>query len=109
MHYVSGGRMPIVMMNANRSLALPWSIYGDQRDSLSLLDSGWIQVYVEDAQEALDMVIQAYRIAENRKVLTPFMINLDGFILTHTYELVEVPEQSLVDDFLPPFETNRIK
>ena len=59
LHYASGGGFPIVMMNANRSLALPWSIYGDQRDSLSLLDSGWIQVYVEDAQESLDMVIQS--------------------------------------------------
>ena len=105
MHYVSGGRMPIVMMNANRSLALPWSIFGDQRDSLSLLDSGWIQVYVEDAQEALDMVIQAFKIAEHKKVLTPFMVNLDGFVLTHTYEIVDVPDQALVDDFLPSFET----
>ncbi len=105
MHYASGGRYPIVMMNANRSVALPWSIYGDQRDSLSLLDSGWIQVYVEDAQEALDMVIQAYRIAENAKVLTPIMVNLDGFILTHTYEMVDIPEQGMVDKFLPKFET----
>ncbi|MBE9469093.1 MAG: pyruvate ferredoxin oxidoreductase [Bacteroidetes bacterium] len=105
LHYASGGRYPIVMMNANRSLALPWSIYGDQRDSLSLLDSGWIQVYVEDAQEALDMIIQAYKIAENKDVLTPFMINLDGFVLTHTYELVEIPEQEKVDEFLPPFQT----
>jgi len=62
------------MMNANRSLALPWSIYGDHRDSLSQLDCGWIQIYVEDAQESLDMVIQAYKIAENPKVLTPVMI-----------------------------------
>ncbi len=105
LHYASGGRYPIVMMNANRSLALPWSIYGDQRDSLSLLDSGWIQVYVEDAQEALDMIIQAYKIAENKDVLTPFMVNLDGFVLTHTYELVEIPEQEKVDKFLPPFQT----
>ena len=105
LHYASGGRYPIAMMNANRSLALPWSIYGDQRDSLSLLDSGWIQVYVEDAQEALDMIIQAYKIAENKDVLTPFMINLDGFVLTHTYELVEIPEQEKVDNFLPPFQT----
>jgi len=105
LHYASGGRYPIVMMNANRSLALPWSIYGDQRDSLSLLDSGWIQVYVEDAQEALDMIIQAYKIAEHADVLTPMMVNLDGFILTHTYELVEIPEQEKVDEFLPPFET----
>ncbi|WP_282126165.1 transketolase C-terminal domain-containing protein [Marinifilum flexuosum] len=105
LHYCSGGRWPVVMMNANRSVALPWSIYGDQRDSLSLLDSGWIQVYVEDAQEALDMIIQAYKIAEHKDVLTPMMVNLDGFILTHTYELVEIPDQEMVDQFLPPFET----
>jgi len=105
LHYASGGRYPIVMMNANRSVALPWSIYGDHRDSLSLLDSGWIQVYVEDAQEALDMMIQAYRIAEHKDVLTPMMVNLDGFILTHTYELVEIPDQQKVDEFLPAFET----
>lgn len=105
LHYASGGRFPIVMMNANRSIALPWSIYGDQRDSLGLLDSGWIQVYVEDAQEALDMMIQAYKIAEHRDVLTPMMVNIDGFILTHTYEMVNIPEQETVDAFLPPFET----
>ncbi len=104
--YAAGGRFPIVMMNANRSLALPWSIYGDQSDSLSQLNSGWIQVYVEDAQETLDMVIQAYRIAEDPSVLTPFMVNLDGFVLTHTYELVSIPNQAKVDEFLPPFSTH---
>ncbi|MDA3779094.1 MAG: hypothetical protein PF487_02495 [Bacteroidales bacterium] len=105
LHYASGGRYPIVMMNANRSVALPWSIFGDLRDSLSQLDSGWIQVYVEDAQEALDMMIQAYKIAEHKNVLTPMMVNLDGFVLTHTYEEVIVPSQDDVDDFLPPFST----
>lgn len=105
LHYASGGRFPIVMMNANRSLALPWSIYGDHRDSLSQLDSGWIQVYVEDAQESLDMVIQSYAIAENLKVLTPVMLNLDGFILTHTYELVKIPSKETVQNYLPPFST----
>ena len=104
-HYASGGRMPIVMMNANRSVALPWSIYGDHRDSISMLDSGWIQVYVEDAQEALDMIIQAYKIAEDPLVLTPVMVNLDGFVLTHTYEIVDIPLQSDVDSFLPTFQT----
>ena len=103
--YASGSRFPIVMMNANRAVASPWSIYGDQSDSLSQLNSGWIQVYVEDAQEALDMVIQAYKIAENPSVLTPVMINLDGFVLTHTYELVEIPDQRDVDSFLPPYES----
>lgn len=105
LQYASGGRYPIVMMNANRSTALPWNIYGDQRDSLSQLDCGWIQVYVEDAQESLDMVLQSYVIAENLKVLTPIMINLDGFILTHTYELVEIPTQEQADKFIPKFET----
>jgi pyruvate ferredoxin oxidoreductase alpha subunit len=104
--YSAGGRFPIVMMNANRSLALPWSIYGDQNDSLSQLNSGWIQVYVEDAQEGLDMIIQAYRIAEDPSVLTPFMVNLDGFLVTHTYEPVSIPAQAGVDAFLPPFSTH---
>ncbi|MTI66524.1 MAG: pyruvate ferredoxin oxidoreductase [Firmicutes bacterium] len=105
LHYASGARFPIVMMNANRALAVPWSIYGDQSDSMSQLNSGWIQVYVEDAQEALDMTIQAYKIAEDENVLTPFMVNLDGFILTHTYELLNVPNQEKVDEFLPKYET----
>lgn len=104
LYYAAGGRVPLVMMNANRSLALPWSIFGDQRDSLSQLDSGWIQVYVENAQESLDMIIQAYAIAEHEKVLTPVMVNLDGFILTHTYESVEVPAQEDVNRFLPEFD-----
>jgi len=103
--YVSGARFPIVMMNANRTLATPWALLSDHRDSLSQLDSGWIQVYCENAQETLDMIIQAYRIAEDPKVMTPMMVNLDGFILTHTYELVELPGQAEVDDFLPPYST----
>jgi pyruvate ferredoxin oxidoreductase alpha subunit len=103
LHYVSGSRFPIVMMNGNRTVAAPWNIFSDQRDSLAMRDSGWMQVYVENAQEALDMVIQSYKIAENPVVSTPIMICLDGFILTHTYELVAVPEQKLVDSYLPAF------
>ena len=104
--YASGGRFPIVMMNANRSTALPWNIYGDQRDSLSLLDHGWIQAYAEDAQEALDLALMGFYIAEHKDVLTPYMANLDGFTLTHTYETVEVPEAEDADRFLPPFVTD---
>ncbi len=104
--YASGGRFPIVMMNANRSTALPWNIYGDQRDSLALLDCGWIQAYVKDAQEALDIALMSYYIAENERVSTPFMANLDGFVLTHTYEVVDVPESDRADLFLPPYETD---
>lgn len=102
--YSSGARLPIVMMNANRALATPWNIYGDQMDSMFLLNSGWIQVYVEDAQEALDMIIQAYRIAEDKNIMTPMMVNLDGFVLTHTYEIVDIPDQKSVDEFLPPIQ-----
>lgn len=104
--YVSGSRFPVVMMNANRATAVPWSIYNDHNDSMMFVNSGWIQVYVEDAQEALDMVIQAYKVAEEPSVMTPVMINVDGFILTHTYELVEIPEQEQVDQFLPPYATD---
>ncbi len=105
LHYVSGSRFPIVMMNANRTVAAPWNIFGDHRDSMAMRDSGWMQVYVENGQEALDTVIQAYKIAENPNVLTPVMICLDGFVLTHTYELVDIPTQEEVDQFLPPLVT----
>lgn len=105
LHYVSGSRYPIVMMNANRTLAAPWNIFGDQRDSMSQRDAGWIQVYVENGQEALDMVIQAYRIAEHKDVYLPVMVNLDGFVNTHTYEMVELPNQQDVDAFLPPLHS----
>lgn len=101
LYYASGGRLPIVMMDANRSLALPWNIYGDQRDSLSQLAAGWVQLYAEDAQEALDLTIQAYKVAEDPEVMLPVMVCLDGFILTHTYEVVEIPDQDKVDAFIP--------
>ena len=105
LHYVSGSRFPIVMMNANRTLAAPWNIFGDQRDSLSQRDTGWIQAYVENGQEALDMIIQAYALAEDDRVYTPVMVNLDGFVNTHTFELVNIPTQEEVDTFLPPFKS----
>ncbi len=109
LYYAAGGRFPIVMMNANRSTALPWNIYGDQRDSISQLDSGWIQAYAENAQESLDLALMSYYVAEKKEVSTPFMVNLDGFILTHTYETVDVPSKKQADEFLPPYETeNRL-
>lgn len=102
--YAAGGRFPIVMMNANRATALPWNIYGDQRDSLALLDHGWIQAYAENNQEALDLALMAYAVAEDPAVLTPFMVNLDGFALTHTYETVDVPDAADADAFLLPYK-----
>ena len=102
--YAAGGRFPIVMMNANRATALPWNIYGDQRDSLALLDHGWVQAYAQDNQEALDLALMAYAVAEDPEVRTPFMVNLDGFALTHTYESVDIPAQEQADAFLPPYD-----
>lgn len=105
LHYVSGARHPVVMVDANRATATPWNIYGDQRDVYAMRDAGWIMLFVESGQEALDTVIQAYRIAEDPSVMLPVMVNLDGFTLTHTYDLVDIPEQALVDRFLPPLNT----
>lgn len=96
-------RLPVVMANANRTLGGPPGIWCEYNDSMGARDSGWLQVYVEDNQEALDMVIQSYRIAEDKRVLLPVMPCLDGFVLTHTVEPVEVPEQEIVDSFLPPY------
>ena len=87
------------------STATPWNIYGDQRDAMAMRDSGFVQRYVESGQEALDTMIQAYRLAEDPEVMLPVMVNLDGFTLTHTYDLVDIPEQEEVDRFLPPFVT----
>jgi pyruvate ferredoxin oxidoreductase alpha subunit len=103
-HYVGGGRLPVVMMNANRSLATPWNVFGDQRDFMSQRDAGWIMMCVENAQEAIDMTIQAYKVAEDERLYIPFIVALDGFVNTHTYENVIVPDQEQVDKFLPPLK-----
>jgi len=96
------------MANANRTLGGPPGIWCEYNDSMGVRDSGWLQVYVEDNQEALDMIIQSYRIAEDKRVLLPIMPCLDGFVLTHTVEPVEIPEQQDVDSFLPPYEPDVI-
>lgn len=101
---VSGMRLPVVMAVANRALSAPINIWNDHQDSVSARDSGWIQMYVESAQEAFDTVVMAYKVAEHRDVLTPAMVCLDGFTLTHVYEPVDIPSQSDVDSFLPKFK-----
>lgn len=100
----AGLRNPIVMGNANRALSAPLSIWNDQQDSISERDSGWMQFFAENAQEALDFVLQAYRISEDQNVLLPSMVCVDGFILTHTVEPVDIPTQEDVDKFLPPYK-----
>ena len=102
MYIASGLRLPIVMANANRSLSAPLSIWCDQQDSIAVRDSGWIQLYCENNQEILDSTIQAFRIAEES--LLPVMVCFDGYILSHTAEPVEIPEQAEVDKFLPPYK-----
>uniref|UniRef100_A0A7J2TH35 Pyruvate ferredoxin oxidoreductase n=1 Tax=Archaeoglobus fulgidus TaxID=2234 RepID=A0A7J2TH35_ARCFL len=99
----AGMRLPIVIVNTNRALSAPLSIWNDLQDSMALRDAGIVQVYVENNQEAHDMVPQAYRIAEDKRVMLPFMICMDGFKLTHAYEPVDLLEQDVVDSFLPPY------
>jgi pyruvate/2-oxoacid:ferredoxin oxidoreductase alpha subunit len=101
LHYAAGARAPIVMANVNRTVASPWAFWPDQTDSLAQRDTGWIQFYVETAQEALDTVIQAFRVAE--QVRLPTLVNLDAFYVSHSLEPVSLPAQALVDAYLPPF------
>lgn len=103
LHTASGMRLPIVFLNVNRAVGLPWNIWTDQVDSLSQRDTGWLQLYCENSQETLDTIIMAFKIAENREVLLPVMVVTEGFILSHTGEVVDVPDQELVDKFLPQF------
>jgi pyruvate ferredoxin oxidoreductase alpha subunit len=97
-------RLPVVMVNVNRSLGAAAGIWLEHNDSMPERESGWLQCYVEDNQEALDMVLQAYRVAEDIQVMLPTMVCLDGFVLSHTVERVEIPGQEEVDAFLPKFK-----
>ena len=102
----SGLGLPIVMTIGNRAIGAPINIWNDHSDSMSMRDAGWIQLYAETNQEALDLHIQAFRLAE--ELSCPVMVCMDGFILTHAYERVDVPSQSEVDAFLPPFEPRQV-
>jgi len=100
----SGMRLPIVMPVANRALSAPINIWNDWQDSISERDNGWLQLYCENNQEALDTTIQAYKIAEDNRVLLPTMVCLDGFYLTHTTEPVEVPTHEKVEKFIGKYK-----
>ncbi|MFA7198972.1 MAG: transketolase C-terminal domain-containing protein [Methanoculleus sp.] len=99
----AGMRQPIVMSITNRSLGAPLSIWNDQQDSISLRDSGWLQVYAQDNQEAADLHMIAYKVCEDHNILLPAFVCFDGFILSHTYEPVSLPTQEEVDAYLPAF------
>jgi pyruvate ferredoxin oxidoreductase alpha subunit len=102
----SGLGLPIVMTVANRAIGAPINIWNDHSDSLSQRDCGWIQLFAETNQEALDLHIQAFKLAEELSL--PVMVCMDGFILTHAYERVDVPTQAQVDAFLPPYEPRQV-
>ena len=96
----SGSRAPVVMAVANRALSAPLNIHGDQSDSMAERDSGWIQIYVENAQEAYDSIIQAFKIAEDVGVSLPVIVGLDGFTLSHSLENVDVLSDAAVKQFV---------
>ena len=102
LHWAAKARAPIVMGITNRAIAPPLSIWTDHADTVSQRDTGWIQLYVESAQEVLDSVLIAFRVAEHPDILLPAMVAEDGFYLSHTYEPVDIPAQDQVDRFLPP-------
>ncbi len=102
----SGLGLPIVMTIGNRAIGAPINIWNDHSDSMSMRDAGWIQLYAETNQEALDLHIQAFRLAE--ELSCPVMVCMDGFILTHAYDRVDVPTQAQVDGYLPPFEPRQV-
>lgn len=102
LHWAAGARLPIVMVNCNRAMGPGWNLWVDQTDSLSQRDTGWMQIYCSSTQEVFDTVIQAFEVS--KQVLLPCMVLLDAFFLSHTYEDLDIPEQSVVDQFLTPYE-----
>jgi pyruvate ferredoxin oxidoreductase alpha subunit len=102
LHWIPASRVPLVMVNANRAIGAPWNIWTDQGDSMTQRDLGWLQIYCANSQEALDTILQAYYITE--KILLPVMVMIDGFILSHTMEPVEIPDEETVDKFLPEYK-----
>jgi pyruvate/2-oxoacid:ferredoxin oxidoreductase alpha subunit len=101
--WASGARLPIVMTNVSRAMAPPWSVWVDHMDSIAQRDTGWLQFFCQSNQEVLDTIIMAYKVCESAGVMLPAMIIEDAFILSHTSEPVDVPEQQLVDSFLPTY------
>ena len=98
----SAMRLPIVMAVANRALSSPLNVWGDHSDVMAARDAGWIQIFTENGQEAVDTTLCAFRIAEDRRVLLPVMVNIDGFHLSHMIEPMFLPSQKEVDAFVPP-------
>ena len=103
LYVASSMRLPMVMVVTNRALSAPLCIWGDHSDAMAVRDTGWIQIFVENGQDAVDNVLCGFRIGEDQRILLPVMIHVDGFHLTHMVEPIILPEQSEVDRFLPPY------
>ncbi len=103
LHWAALARLPIVMNNINRVIGPGWNIWADENDSISQRDTGWLQVYCSSNQEIFDTVIQSFKLAEDKKILLPTMINYNAFILSHTSMPAEIPTQKEIDDFLPKY------
>ena len=101
--WAAGARLPIVMGNVNRSMGPPWSVWADHQDTMAQRDTGWMKFYCESNQEVLDTILMAYKTVENHDILIPAMIIEDAFILSHTSEAVDIPDQELVNKYLPAF------
>ena len=100
---IAGLRLPVMLTCANRAISAPINIWNDQQDSVSMRDAGWIQFYAENIQEVVDFHLMGYRIGEDKSVMLPVMVCMDGYVLTHGIETVDMPEQEQVDKFLPPY------
>ena len=104
LYVASAMRLPIIMAVANRALSSPLNVWGDQSDMMAVRDTGWIQIICENGQEAFDLTLCAFRIAEDQRVLLPVMVHVDGFYLTHVVEPIEFPTQDEVNGYLPPLK-----
>ncbi len=103
LYNIAGMRLPVIMTTAARAISAPINIWNDHQDVVSLRDSGWIQLHAEDMQEAVDLHLIAYRLGEDKSIMLPVMVVMDGFILTHGVETVNMPSQEEVERFLPPY------
>ncbi len=101
---IAGLRLPVIITCANRAISAPINIWNDQQDAMTVRDSGWILLFAEDNQEAADMHLQAFKIGEHPEIMLPVMVNMDGFILTHAFEPIELIDQKIADEFLPPYK-----
>ena len=108
LNVASGLRIPIVMPVVNRAFVAPWSLWCDHQDAMSARDTGWLQLYAQNAQEVLDLCLIAYKVAEDERVLLPCMVCMDGFFVSHAIEPVILPNKGEADAFLPPYEPKNL-